>query len=748
MDIIEMSPSSSVRSGWDRLKTKMKCSQELVFVGVEVEKNFNQALMDRWQGAWCLFWDLNVVRGSDDRFNSQVNVKETNEFNEFINDIRLVEVPMGVRRFTRVSDNRLKFSKLDRFLLNDDFNSLWGNLSVVALDQKLSNHCPIVLKDAELDFGPKPFRVFNMWMEESDFIQVIEEAWKKDVRSFWPDCKFRDRLKNVKASLRWEMEAKNRMLTDIEREAWLQVVDLIGLGDYRPISLIGCYYKVISKMLAERVKHVVGNVVAEEQNAFIRGRYILDGVLIANKSMQFLKKKKEKENGLGEEWCKWVEVCHKSSSMSILVNGLPSKEFGLERGVRQGDPLSPFLFTLAVEGLNAIMNKAVSNGIFRGVKVGRNNVMVSHLQYADDTTLFGEWNKENAKSLMCILKCLEEVSGLRVNYNKSKLYRIGVNEIELADMVRSMGCGIGEFPFMYLGLSIRENMRRTNAWTPVGEEIDGLGVEFSSSFVGVLRDGRDIRFWIDRWVGNRRLSDAFPRLFHLDRGREGSVMEKGAWVDGMWRWEWDWVREIKGRVCKEFDDLMEVLQNVIVSNCRDGWRWVLVEDGEFKVKELTRLVEKKILHVESGRLPVRVKLDRRGIELDSVLCPSCNNVVESCAHSLVTCDLSMSVWEKIFRWWKMGTVNALSIDEFFSSLGNVNVPVAFSRVWQAVIWTTGYHNWKEKNARVFGNKISSTNKTVQDVQIKSFEWIVRRSNKFKDVDGQQWMYDPIKYRLQ
>ncbi|GKC70351.1 RNA-directed DNA polymerase, eukaryota [Tanacetum coccineum] len=283
MDIIEMSPYSSVGSGGDRLKKKMKGSQELVFVRVEVEKNFNQgethsgkcninieevkggrgidwvswprtedekkmeeqgkmeaegesekrgwirtlleaisderfmavkgswkgndqemflvciyephvskqksslwvrlsALMDRWQGAWCLFRDLNVVRGSDDRFNSQVNVKETNEFNEFINDIRLVEVPMGVRRFTKVSDDGLKF--------------------IVALDQKLSDHCPIVLKDAELDFGPKPFRVFNMCMEESDFIQVIEEAWKKDVRSFWSDCKFRDRLKNVKASLR------------------------------------------------------------------------------------------------------------------------------------------------------------------------------------------------------------------------------------------------------------------------------------------------------------------------------------------------------------------------------------------------------------------------------------------------------------------------------------------------------------------------------------------------------------------
>ncbi|GKC45461.1 RNA-directed DNA polymerase, eukaryota, reverse transcriptase zinc-binding domain protein [Tanacetum coccineum] len=96
----------------------------------------------------------------------------------------------------------------------------------------------------------------------------------------------------------------------------------------------------------------------------------------------------------------------------------------------------------------------------------------------------------------------------------------------------------------------------------------------------------------------------------------------------------------------------------------------------------------------------------------------------------------------------MGIVNAFSIDEFFSSLGNVNVPVAFTHIWQAVVWTTGYFIWKERNARVFGNKVTITNKIVQDIQLKSFEWIVRRSNKFKEIDWQQWMYDPLRCRPQ
>ncbi|GKA62191.1 putative reverse transcriptase domain-containing protein [Tanacetum coccineum] len=140
-----------------------------------------------------------------------VNSKEMTEFNDFINEMRLVEILMG------------------------------GGSS----PEKLSDHCPIVLKDVELDFGPKPFRVFNTWLEEHDFLGIMEGAWKKNVRSIRPDCIFRDRLKNVKASLRvwskdrfgghkeciknlkkeavkWELEAEKRGLSDTERGIWME----------------------------------------------------------------------------------------------------------------------------------------------------------------------------------------------------------------------------------------------------------------------------------------------------------------------------------------------------------------------------------------------------------------------------------------------------------------------------------------------------------------------------------------------
>ena len=78
---------------------------------------------------------------------------------------------------------------------------------------------------------------------------------------------------------------------------------------------------------------------------------------------------------------------------------------------------------------------------------------------------------------------------------------------------------------------------------------------------------------------------------------------------------------------------------------------------------------------------------------------------------------------------------------------NVNIRSHSSELWQTVIWTSDYYIWKEMNSRVFKKKVSSTNKIVQDIQLKSFEWIVRRSKKKQEMNWQHWLFDPIKCRI-
>lgn len=185
------------------------------------------------------------------------------------------------------------------------------------------------------------------------------------------------------------------------------------IGDFCPISLIGCMYKVLSKVLANRMRKVIHLLIADCQSAFIKGRQILDGVLIANELVDDVKgKKKEalffkvdfekaydsvswgfldfmmRKMGFNEIWRKWIKECISTANVSILANGSPSKDFCVGRGLRQGDQLSPFLFLIVAKGLNTLFREVNGLGLFEGYKVG--SLKISHLQFADDTLIIGE----------------------------------------------------------------------------------------------------------------------------------------------------------------------------------------------------------------------------------------------------------------------------------------------------------------------------------------------------------------------
>ena len=128
--------------------------------------------------------------------------------------------------------------------------------------------------------------------------------------------------------------------------------------------------------------------------------------------------------GFNNTWIKWISRCLKSASSSILINGSPTHEFNIQRGLRQGDPLSPFLFIIAMEGLHIAMEDAMVAGLYSGFNI--NTLNLSPLFFADDALFIGEWSQNNIKSLVAILECFHKVSGLKINYNKSKLFGVGV----------------------------------------------------------------------------------------------------------------------------------------------------------------------------------------------------------------------------------------------------------------------------------------------------------------------------------
>ena len=167
-------------------------------------------------------------------------------------------------------------------------------------------------------------------------------------------------------------------------------------------------------------------------------------------------------------WRKWVKECVSTTTASILVYGCPIEEFHMKRGLRQGDPLSPFLFLIATEGLNIMMSEAVNQNLFIGYSVGTHNAaVISYLQFADETLLIGTKSWANVRALRAILTLFEAMSGLKVNYHKSMLVGVNVNESWLGEAASVLSCKIGKIPFMYLGLSIGGDARHLIFWEPV-----------------------------------------------------------------------------------------------------------------------------------------------------------------------------------------------------------------------------------------------------------------------------------------
>ncbi|GKV03045.1 hypothetical protein SLEP1_g15411 [Rubroshorea leprosula] len=297
------------------------------------------------------------------------------------------------------------------------------------------------------------------------------------------------------------------------------------LKDFRPISLIGCMYKLLAKVLANRLKKVMPVIISKTQSAFVGGRQLVDSVLVLNEVVDEVRKRKQPAFvfkadfqkaydcvnwsfldwmsgafGFGEKWRGWIKECLSTVRMSVLVNGSPTKEFEMGKGLRQGDPLSPFLFLMVGEALHGLVKKAENEGMLQGAKVGRRGLAVSLLQFADDTVILGEASKENILTVKAILRWFELMSGLRINFSKSCVYGFNMLDNWVRGAARVLHCSVGKTPFVYLGMPVGGNPRCKKFWIPVVSKFrQKLAVWKSAllSFGGrltLLNSGRKERF--------------------------------------------------------------------------------------------------------------------------------------------------------------------------------------------------------------------------------------------------------------
>ncbi|KAF5475420.1 hypothetical protein F2P56_007226, partial [Juglans regia] len=223
----------------------------------------------------------------------------------------------------------------------------------------------------------------------------------------------------------------------------------LKVSEFRPISLCNVLYKAISKAIANRLKKILPLIISHHQSAFIPERLITDNVIVAFETLHTMKcKLKGKEGymalkldmskaydriewgflrvvlskmGFNSLWIDLVMGCVETVSYAILVNGCPQEVFHPSRGIRQGDPLSPYLFILCAEALSNLIGKAEERGLIHGDPVGRGQLRVSHLFFADDSLIFCKANALEWGRLFGLLKVYEDASGQRLNIEKTSI---------------------------------------------------------------------------------------------------------------------------------------------------------------------------------------------------------------------------------------------------------------------------------------------------------------------------------------
>jgi hypothetical protein len=251
--------------------------------------------------------------------------------------------------------------------------------------------------------------------------------------------------------------------------------------DFRPISLCNVVYKLIAKVLANRFKRVLGEIISPNQSAFIPGRLITDNVLIAFEALHTMDSRlsgKEgymalkldmskaydrvewnflelimRRLGFDERWVSLVMTCVRTVKYSVIINGQAYGEIIPSRGLRQGDPLSPYFFILCAEGLSSALRTRERSGGFTGLPITRGGTRLDHLFFADDSLLFC---KAKEAELTCILETLdlyEKASGQQLNKEKTSLFFSRNTKAPIRELLsRRIGVAPTQKYEIYLGL--------------------------------------------------------------------------------------------------------------------------------------------------------------------------------------------------------------------------------------------------------------------------------------------------------
>nr|GEX61569.1 RNA-directed DNA polymerase, eukaryota, reverse transcriptase zinc-binding domain protein [Tanacetum cinerariifolium] len=570
-------------------------------------------VMSRWEGEVVIMGDFNEVRNKSESFGMLFNRRGVDVVNRFISNAGLEEVSLEGCSFTWCHRSATKMSKLDHFLISDSLLCSCLDIASITLHLYLSDHRPILMRGVYYDYGPAKIK----WAIEGDknskyYHGVINKKRNQlSIRGILVEGTWIDSPSLVKDAVTcffhqgsFPKGGNYSFIILIPKTLNANIVK-----DYRPITLIRSMYKIISKIMANRLVVVLGGLVNEIQLAFVADKQILDDSFILNELVQRCKKKKKqslvfkvdfrkayesvrwdhldnimRKFGFGEKWCMRIQSSLRSSSGSVIMNGSPTKEFLFYKGLKQ------------------------------------------------------------------VLDCFNHASGLQINMTKSKLLGISVEDDKVKQVAAKIGCNTLKTPFSYLGLKVGGCMSRIQSWNETIERMaykGGLGV---SSLFAL---NRALMFkWVWRFITQG--SSLWARVIKALHGYDGKIGQKVKsyypllWLDiihevemfksrgidlvslihskfGLYEMETQKKIDVASKLShsgldvsfclpprggveiQQFENMKEKVEGRIVADMMNRWFWALEGSGEFTIMSVRKLIDDIMLPKVSTKT-CRIKL--------------------------------------------------------------------------------------------------------------------------------------------
>ncbi|RVW53508.1 Transposon TX1 uncharacterized 149 kDa protein [Vitis vinifera] len=385
---------------------------------------------------------------------------------------------------------------------------------------------------------------------------------------------------------------------------------------------------VIAKVLSGRLRGVLHETIHSTQGTFVQGRQILDAVLITNEIVDEKRRSGEEgvvfkidfekaydhvkwdfldhvleKKGFSSKWRIWMRGCLSSVSYAILVNGNAKEWVKASKGLRQGDPLSHFLFTIVADVLSRMMLKAEEKSALEGFRVGRNRIRVSHLQFADDTIFFANSCAEELQTLKSLLLVFGQISGLEVNLDKrnpiacrfwdSVIERISSRldgwqkaYLSFGGRITLVHSCLSHIPSYFLSLlkipaSVAakiERLQRDFLWSGVGEGKRDHLISWDAEM------GKEFVFGKICSEGDQIFKVQYPRLFRVVTDKNIPI---SSILDSVrpFSWNFNFRRNLSDSEIKDLEHLMRSLDCMHIStSASDARSWSLSSLRLFTIK--------------------------------------------------------------------------------------------------------------------------------------------------------------------